>query len=122
MNISIKKVKQIREELKLTHIVIFGVDANGRQYVATHGETEKNAKEAAIAGNKLKSVLGWPDYLCHDKPLERKCGNCEYYEPDYGIFTANGWTQDGSKGKCLLTPYKTPTIIKSKCSAFEPKL
>ena len=122
MNIPIKEIKRIREELNFTHIVIFGVDANNKQYVATHGLTAKNAKEAAEAGNKLKSVLGWPEALCNDKPLERICKNCNWYEPDYGIFCANGWTRDGSDGYCLLEPEKIPTKANSKCSFFEPRI
>ena len=76
MGISIKKVKEIREELQLTHIIIFGIGKDGKQYVATHGKTVKNSKEAAEAGNHLKKMLGWPDNLCKDVPLERICKNC----------------------------------------------
>jgi len=32
------------------------------------------------------------------------CKDCLYYEPDYGMFTATGWTGDGSKGYCCLEP------------------
>ena len=95
MNIAIKKVKQIREELGFIHLIIFGIDENGKQYVATHRLSKKDAKEAAEAGNRLKLCLGWPENLCRSKPLERICKNCEWYEPDYGIYCATGWTEDG---------------------------
>lgn len=32
------------------------------------------------------------------------CGNCRYYQPDYGTWCMNGWTGDGSNGRCLLEP------------------
>jgi hypothetical protein len=32
------------------------------------------------------------------------CGSCGYYQPDYGMWTATGWTKDGSDGRCLLEP------------------
>ena len=85
MTIPISEAKNIREQLGMTHVVIFAVDKNGKQYVVTHGETIHNAKEAAKAGNKLKDVLGWPKDLCKSTPLPRIHKNCIYYEADYGI-------------------------------------
>jgi hypothetical protein len=32
------------------------------------------------------------------------CKECRYYKPDYGIFTATGWTGDGSNGYCCVEP------------------
>ena len=122
MKIKISKVKAIREELGLTHIIIFGIDESGVQHIATHGQTVKNAKEAAIAGNKLKKTLGWPENLCHDQPLDRICRNCYYYKPDYGIFTATGWTGRGDYGICKVLPDSSPHKKEDEwCSFFEPK-
>lgn len=58
MTIKIREAKRVREELKLTHIIIYGVDEEGIFQMVTHGKTEKDAKQAAIAGNKLKKCLG----------------------------------------------------------------
>ena len=119
--ISIKKVKAIREDLGATHIVIFCVDKDGQQQVATHGQTNIHAREAASAGNRLKFALGWPKDLCKAIPLERKCKNCYFYEPDYGIHCFNGWSDDGSNGFCKVEPRKTAVKHESGCSRFEPK-
>lgn len=121
--INISQVKRWRESLGATHLVIFVIDRNGRQHVATHGETEKNAKEAAIMGNNLKKILEWPDDQCRAKPLERKCKNCTYYKPNRGIHCFNGWSGDGSTGNCLHNPNIRPmTKDSDKCSKFDPSL
>lgn len=118
--ISISQVKSIREMLGATHVVIFAADGE-EQHVATHGATEVQARQAAQAGNKLKAALGWPENLCRDTPLERKCANCTFYKADYGTFCVNGWSDDGSRGYCLFQPGKIPTQAESKCHNFEPK-
>lgn len=120
MKIPIGTVKEIREQLGLTHLVIFGVEEDGTQHVATHGDTERQAREAAIAGNKLKASLGWPESLCKDKPLPRQCSNCVFYKPDYGVHCFNGWSGDGSRGDCLVEP-KTQRVGKEhSCQHFSP--
>jgi len=82
MRIPIAKVKEWREQIDTTHLIVFAIGRDGKQHVATHGETEQNAKEAATAGNKLKGALGWPETLCRALPLERLCKNCVFYKPD----------------------------------------
>lgn len=120
MSIPIAAVKEIREQLGLTHLVIFGVGADGVQHVATHGDSEQQAREAATAGNNLKKSLGWPDNLCHDKPLARQCANCVYYKPDYGIHCFNGWSGDGSRGDCLVEPGAKRVAKEHSCMHFSP--
>jgi len=119
--ISIAEAKRIREELGMTHIIIIGVDKDNKQHVATYGETEGNAIEAAKAGNYLKKSLGWPEELCNAVPLERKCENCTYYKPDYGMHCMNGWTGNGSNGDCMFEPQKIRVLAVDKCSHFCPK-
>jgi len=119
-DIKISELSGFRESIGMTHIVVFAVDAGGRQYVATHGETEKHAHEAASAGNNLKKSLSWPDNVCNSKPLERICKNCTYYKPDRGVYCANGWSGDGENGKCLIQPVEVHKTSNSKCSNFEP--
>lgn len=119
--ISVADIKRIREQLAVTHLVLFAVDSDGIQHVATHGESERDAKEAAKAGNNLKSALGWDDSLCKAKPLGRKCKNCSYYEADYGTFCVNGWSKRGESGFCQLEPNKVKVEEEEKCSFFEPK-
>ena len=120
--ISVKETKRIREHLNCTHIVIFGVDENGNQHVATHGETAQNAIEAAKAGNNLKEALGWDSALCRSMPVTRNCKNCFYYKPDYGHHCMNGWSQDGSTGHCEYEIENIATDAESKCHCFQPKV
>jgi len=50
------------------------------------------------------------------------CKECLYYKPDYGIFTATGWTGDGSIGYCYIEPKKIRVEGKRvKCRYFVPK-
>lgn len=121
MKISIDQAKQIREAIGATRVVVFATDADNDMCVATHGETRINSKEAAIAGNKLKSALGWPESLCRSKPLERLCKNCVYWEPDYGTHCFNGWSKDGTTGFCGAEPKKTTTAQDRTCRFFEPR-
>lgn len=80
MSIKISEVKKIREDLNMTHIVIFAIDEKNYYHVATHGKTKVQAQEAAKAGNNLKKQLGFPLEDCKSKPLERICGNCDYWK------------------------------------------
>lgn len=114
--IKIKDVKRIREELGLSHLVILGINKEG-QHVATHGKSKLDAKQAAEMGNHLKKEwLHWPKDLCEDKPIDRICGNCEFYKyPDVRDVTYGG------SGKC----YTEPKVINRNpndrgCNKFEP--
>ncbi len=121
MSISIAEAKSIREQLGLTHLVIWGVDQKGIQHVATHGESEIDAVGAAVVGNQIKTMLGWDESLCKPKPMPRTCGNCCYFERDYGTFCVNGWSQDGRSGKCLSEPTARRTEEQHGCRYFSPK-
>lgn len=119
MKITIAQAKAIREQLRATHLVIFAISEDGTQHVATHGGTRVQAREAAKAGNKLKVALGWPDDLCHDKPLPRVCENCAYFKVDMGVFTCTGWT-GGESGWCRLEPHHIKVGRRNTCQHFEP--
>ena len=119
--IPISTADALREELGFTHLVIFGVQPDGTQQVATHGASEKEAHEAAIAGNKLKGALGWPEDLRKDKPLARVCENCAYFKPDYGIHCFNGWSGDGRVGDCLTEPGVRRVAKEHSCRHFSAK-
>lgn len=121
MSIPIARAKEIRESLGLSHVVIFGLTEDGKQHVATHGATERDARKAAHAGNKLKTALGWSADLCESKPLSRVCENCTFYKPDYGMWCFNGWSGDGSKGHCLVEPSVTRVGKEHGCRHFEPQ-
>lgn len=120
-SIPVETAKQIREQLGLSHLVIFGVAPDGVQHVATHGDTEAQAREAAIAGNKLKASLGWPEGLCKSRPVVRECANCVYFKPDYGIHCVNGWSGDGSRGDCLVEPGVKRVAKEHSCRHFSAK-
>jgi hypothetical protein len=120
MSIPISKAKAIREDLGVTHLVIFAIDYDGVQHVVTHGETEQHAAEAAKAGNHLKGALGWPPDRCTTKPLPRLCKHCTYWKPDYGTYCFNGWSGDGSTGWCRFEPQHVKTDADNKCGFFQP--
>ena len=120
-SISIATAKEIRETLDATHLVIFAVGADGVQHVATHGATAQNAQQAADAGNRLKTALGWPEKLCTTKPLARRCENCAFWKVDYGMHCMNGWTGDGSEGYCRYEVKQVKTAKDSICHHFEPR-
>jgi hypothetical protein len=120
MKISISKIKSIREELEATHIVIFTIDENNNYQVATHGKTFLQAKEAAKAGNNLKTALGWPENICKSQPLIRKCKNCFYWKADYGIHCFNGWSDNGDYGYCSYEIQQQKTSKDNICHHFEP--
>jgi hypothetical protein len=118
----IKDLKEVREKLGLTHLVVFGITPDGKYHVGTHGQSILNSHEAADAGNHLKKVLNFPDHLCDSIPLERVCGNCHYYTSYYGIPDMIDWDRYDITGNCSLMPYKMNTNYENFCLAFEPKL
>lgn len=118
--IPVSQVKAIRESLGATHIVIFAVDADGVQHVATHGLAPRHAREAAKAGNNLKRALGWGADLCDSKPVDRICKNCAFWKPDWGHWCFNGWSGDGSEGHCHVEPSRIATIRENTCQHFQP--
>ena len=120
--IGIAQVKAWREEIGATHLVVFAIGSDGTQHVATHGETEQNAREAAGAGNRLKKSLGWPKGFCMSEALARICRNCTYYKADRGIHCANGWTGDRSRGHCYFDTTRPRTGADDKCHNFEPSI
>lgn len=99
-NISIQKVKQIREELGLTHIVIFGMVEGENNYVASHGKSEIQGKEAAQYANSLKGQLGWPLQLCRTEPLKRICKNCSFWRKEYCMYNPEPIRRDGLDIAC----------------------
>lgn len=120
MSITISQAKHIREMLNATQVVLLVRDGDG-DHVATHGESETDAREAATLGNWLKTQIQWPIDLCRSKPLPRVCKSCAYYKPDYGIHCFNGWSSDGSNGGCLVEPKTRRVGADHGCRYFEPK-
>jgi len=118
--ISIAEAKAIRESIGATHIVVFSVDSDGTQHVATHGASKLNASQAAKAGNRLKKALGWENDLCNSTPLPRICKNCVFWKADYGMHCFNGWSKDGSDGFCRFEPNHIRVSDNNLCGHFEP--
>jgi hypothetical protein len=100
--------------------VVFGLDGDNRQYVATHGKSKLDAQYAADMGNNLKKVLNWPPEKCNTKPLERVCKNCGFWQEkriDHSERIPENWP-----GSCMFNP--DPTNRREKdiaCGNFEPK-
>lgn len=117
--IKIAQVKKVREDLNLTHVVIFGIDENGTHHICTHGKTQRQAKQAAEAGNSLKKGLNWPEDLCNSKPLERICKNCSFWK--IRNYNYSERIPHSFEGNC----YFAPSLIKRvendiACGNFEP--
>ncbi len=117
---TVSTAKTIREYIGASHVVIFSINEDGSQNVASHGKNRTQAKNAAKLANELKGVLGWPIELCESKPIERVCGNCIYYKRDWGIHCFNGWSGDGSTGFCRYEPNHVKVTKDNFCGHFEP--
>ncbi len=103
-------------------VVIIAFDKYGGSAVTTYGRERKQSRWAAALGNKVKALLEWPKTDCNARPLERVCGNCVYYTPDYGIHAFNGWTDDGSRGECMVDTHSRETMReRCACREFEGK-
>jgi hypothetical protein len=90
MTIPISKIKEAREILGLKYLVVYGLDEKGHEHVLTHGDEWDDAKRAAEHGNNLKrDWLDWPEELCNDRPLNRVCGNCRFFE-EFNSETGSG--------------------------------
>ena len=117
--ISIKEAKQIREQFGFTHLVILGIDEEGKQNVATHGKSRANAKQASDMGNHMKKELHWPVQNCNAKPLERICSHCDYWQRGY--HRPGDVIQENQNGKCMFNPESILRYEKDiACSQFLP--
>lgn len=68
--ITIEMAKTLSRETEYPEIIIVGYDpVSGIQHVTTYGETKAQCLDAAKAGNFIKKACGWPDELCHAKPI-----------------------------------------------------
>jgi len=116
--IKINDVKEIREQFDFTHLVILGIDDDGKQHVATHGKSKFHAKQAADMGNKLKDELHWPKN-CNTKPLERICANCDYWQRGY--HRPGDVIKENQNGKCMYNPDPILRLEKDvACGQFIP--
>ena len=119
--ISIKEAKQIREQFGFTHIVILGIDEDCKQYVATHGKSRVNSKQAADMGNHMKKELHWPVKDCNAKPLERICQNCSFFQRGY--HRPGDVIQSNMHGKCMFNPEPIKRYEQDRaCGNFEPSV
>ncbi len=119
--ISIKQVKQIREDLRLTHLVIYGLSSDGAQHIATHGKSTADAKHAAEMGNEIKQFLNWPENMCKAKPLPRICENCEFWQRKQ--ISHSERIPENWPGKCMYNP--EPIIRYAQdisCGNFTPNV
>jgi hypothetical protein len=108
--ISIKRLAELREELGVTHLILFSIDENGCQNIATHGKSEHQAVEAAEMGNDLKKMLGWDKHI-DTKPYPRECYYCDYYETVAGF--------GNNPGKCCFSiPQKDVYSERKACGNF----
>lgn len=61
--------RRVAEETASDQVIIIAWNGNQRvQWVTTYGQTKADSLQAASAGNQLRRALGWPEYLCHERP------------------------------------------------------
>lgn len=65
--IPIKAVKQLGQDTGQDIVIVYGLEPDGTENVATWGRTIDDCSRAADWGNKLKDKLGWPESL-HQQP------------------------------------------------------
>jgi hypothetical protein len=115
--IPVEKAKEIREDLDLIMMVVFGMDRLGNQVVVTDGKTIADAECANNVGNELKNYLEWPEERCNHRLPERKCGNCHYWE---NLAEGHDMTH-GYSGLCCFNPVKSPRDeYDIACAHIEP--
>ena len=72
-HIPILEAKAISKKYNYPEVVIFAYDPETKnQHVTTFGQSQAQCEDAARAGNHLKRALGWPERLCHAKPVKQK--------------------------------------------------
>jgi hypothetical protein len=116
--IPIALAQHVQRECDATHVVIWALDRAGTQQVATFGETEVAAGQAAESGNRLKDALGWPPKT-HSTPLKRECQHCAFHAQDRPPW---GSYERGIPGRCVADP--TPVRRdghEHACRQWEPK-
>lgn len=71
----------IAKNIALTHnydeVIVFGANYNeGIQHITTFGKDQKACDNAALGGNTIKDLLGWPKDQCKDlSSKSKKRGN-----------------------------------------------
>lgn len=71
--IPIKVAKDIAKNLGYSQVIIHAYDGKtGIQHVTTYGETIADCENAALGGNTIKKLLGWPEELTHATPARIK--------------------------------------------------
>jgi hypothetical protein len=66
--IPIAAARRFAQRHNLTHLLILGADSSGVSHVLTYGKSTADSEAAAIVGNKLKKLLGWPDSMTNAVP------------------------------------------------------
>lgn len=70
--IPISDAKKIGTERGYTKVIIVAIDGEtGIQSVCTWGKTQDDCESAAIGGNEVKRLMGWPEDMCSTKPARQ---------------------------------------------------
>lgn len=81
MKIPIVSAQRICTDYDVTHVLIYSYNIkDGMHQVLTYGTTDVNAGQIAEYGNKLKNNMGFLDKDCKSIPLEKCCGNCQFFK------------------------------------------
>lgn len=67
--IPIKAAKEVSQKYNQDQVILVTFDkTDGLTHVVTYGKTLKDCEEAAIGGNLIKKLIGFPENLCKTKP------------------------------------------------------
>jgi hypothetical protein len=118
--ITIASVKRYREQLGATQLIVFALDAEGGQHVATHGLSGAESKQAAQLGDQLKRLLQWPEPVSTE-PLVRQCRNCSFYKRSKPALAMYGPSSTTDYGQCLVEPKLVERLGHDHCCRhFDP--
>lgn len=71
--IPITAAKNIAKDYKKDQVIILAWDREvGDTWVTTYGTTQADCEQAALGGNEIKKLLGWPKEQTEAKPARQK--------------------------------------------------
>jgi len=68
-SIPISAAREFAKNYEKDQVIVLSFSrSDGKTWVTTYGKTAEDCEQAALGGNKLKQVMGWPEELCNAKP------------------------------------------------------
>jgi hypothetical protein len=58
----IQDMKDLAKKRGLRQVILAALDDEGRAHVVTYGRSVKDCDSAALSGENLKKLMGWPEW------------------------------------------------------------